>query len=418
MKCSDRDFERRPNRKLFVVGIGMGGQTLTGEAVSAIQSADAVFGAPRMVEEASRYIPCDAQRFEIYEKKKILDKIDECGFERSVLMVSGDVGFYSAAEAFMSDAGVSESFDAEFVAGISSVSYFAAKCGFSWQDAALISCHGRRGNIVDAVRRSRLTFALTGGNVSELAGSLVAAGFGDLKIYLGERLGMEGERITFATAWDMIGASADSLSVIIAENPEFDERVRFGISDDEFVRGDVPMTKSNVRSVIMSKLAIRPSDRCIDIGCGTGSVTVEMALAAYRGSVLGVDISAEAVELTRENLKNFHIGNAEVVNADARGWLESEEFDGLLQNNGNFDAAFIGGTKGGMRRIVERLLALNRRMRIVITAITLESALEAICALEDCEFSPQVAQVQVSESKKAGDSHMMLAQNPIYIISV
>ncbi len=398
-------------KNLYIVGIGVGERTLTAEAVDCITRAEVVFGAPRMHSEVKSYISETAERFEIYDREGVFSAIMRSNAENSVLLVSGDTGFYSAASAFSCESKICE-FNTILVPGISTVSYFFAKCGLAWQDAELISCHGRRGGIVDAVRRNRLTFALTGGNIGEIMQELVSAGFGDLKIHIGEKLGSDSENIMKALVHEVAGVKTAALSVVIIENPKFDSRQRAGISDEDFVRGEVPMTKSNIRAVVMSKLAIKPNDRCIDVGCGTGSVTVEMALAAYRGSVVGIDISAEAVELTRQNIRNFQIGNAEVLQENAAKWLEN-----VTESCGFFDAAFIGGTKGSMRPIIEKLLEFNSNIRIVATAVTLESAIEAIGAFEDNSLEAKIVQVQVSESKKIGKKHMMLAQNPIYIIS-
>ena len=167
--------------------------------------------------------------------------------------------------------------------------------GSSWKEANLISCHGIESNIVSSVRRNRYTFALTGRNIPDLQNQLVKYGFGDLKVWTGENLGLEDEFVTSCRVSDLNKRKYGSLTVLIIENPDFDSRVKTGISDDEFIRAKVPMTKSEVRAVCMSKLDLSPCDIAYDIGCGTGSVSIEMAFAAYEGRVYAFDKNEEAV---------------------------------------------------------------------------------------------------------------------------
>lgn len=439
-------------KELTVVGIGMSARTLTREAVDAIASAEALFGARRMLAEVAE-INVAAPVHESYDPQEILEFIEaeSAGRSRFVLMVSGDTGFYSAAHSIAAEAGrrgaqVQGDVEIRFVPGISSVSYFCAKCKLPWQEMKLISCHGREGGVVDAVRRNRFTFALTGKNTREIAEALCVCGFGDLRVYVGENLSAETERVRTVVVRDLRETETSSLTVLIVENEHPDRRGRVGIADEEFIRGEVPMTKSEVRALILSKLEISPGDCCLDIGCGTGSVSVEMALAAYEGAVYSFDVSEEAVRLTMDNARRFQIGNLRAKVGRAPGCLASfeegrpkersafagEGGEGASDRESNResdvgteafaeyrcpDAAFIGGTKGGMEEIVRMLNRINPKMRICITAIALETALEAVRALEHAGREAEIVQMQSARAKKVGGLHMMMGQNPIYVIS-
>ena len=294
------------------------------------------------------------------------------------------------------------------ITGISSVSYFFAKCGLPWKDANLISCHGIDTNIVSSVRRNEYTFALTGKNIPELQKDLVKYGFGDLKVWVGENLGSDEESIQETKVSQLGGREYSSLTVLIIENPDFDSRIRTGIDDEEFIRGKVPMTKSEVRAVCLSKLSLSPGDIAYDIGCGPGSVTIEMAFSAYDGKVYAFDKNEEAISLLEQNCQKFHLDNVEAICGLAPECLKDLPVP---------DVAFIGGSSGNMDEIVNYLYRINNDMRFVITAISLENAMAALDSLKNVGIDGDIVQVAVSKGKKIADLHMLMAQNPIFIIN-
>ncbi|MDR1513485.1 MAG: hypothetical protein LBS56_08400, partial [Propionibacteriaceae bacterium] len=211
----------------------------------------------------------------------VVTAIESAGATDVAVLMSGDVGFHSGASkvaAWLRGSRV----DAEvrLIPGVSSVAALAARVGVPWEDACLVSCHGGVTDLVSPVRRHRTTIALTGGNLPTLAAALREAGYGGLHVWAGEDLGLPGETVTRTTVDGLAGRAWSSLTTILVDNPDFDSRVLSGLPDDRFVRGRVPLTKSAVRAVALARLAVRPTDTCFDVGCGTGSVTVELALAA------------------------------------------------------------------------------------------------------------------------------------------
>ena len=389
-------------KSVTIVGIGMGADTVTAEGLRAVERAQALLGAPRML---GAFAHAGRPVYPVYAPDAVCKVIEGSGLERFVVLVSGDTGFFSAAEGL---AAALAACDVRLIPGVSSIAYFFARLRQPWQQAALVSCHGRSANFVDVVRRNRLTFALTGGQVDALARSLADAGLGGLAATVGENLGAADERIFTLRADELAQTPARKLAVLLVDNPDADARVRCGIPDEEFMRGDAPMTKAEVRAVSMSRLALRPDAVCCDIGAGTGSVTVEMALAAHAGHVYAVEQQQEALALVEGNCRRFHIGNVTRVAGRAPE---------ALSDLPPLDAAFVGGSGGAMAGIFDAILLKNPRARIVVNAIALETLNAALAAFAAHGIAPEVMQLGAARAKRAGDLHMMTALNPVFILS-
>jgi precorrin-6Y C5,15-methyltransferase (decarboxylating) len=399
-------------KKLVILGTGMGPDSLSAEGRSALAEAELWFGAPRLLELFQGLFAGTAPPvlFPFYRAEQIIETLEGRTENTIAVLVSGDTGFYSAAAGLYGalqnyQQTGAPSLTIRMLPGISSVSAFFARLGLPWQDAALLSFHGRdAAALTGTVRRNRHTFCLTGSNAADVGEALCRAGYGALPVHTGENLGSPGERVRTITAEELSRLELAPLSVLVIVNNESDDSVRFGLKDALFDRDeDIPMTKSEIRGLSLSGLGLRPGDICYDIGAGTGSVAVEMALAAYRGRVYAIERHAGALPLIARNLRRFHLGNVVVVEGAAPDALE-----GLPPP----DAAFIGGSGGRLGAIVSLLRSKNPRVRMVITAITLETAAAALAALPDAELT----QIFAARSKKAGGSRLLMAQNPVMII--
>ena len=168
------------------------------------------------------------------------------------------------------------------------------------------------------------------------------------------------------------------------------------------------MTKQEVRAAALAKLAVQPGDTLWDVGAGTGSVSVELALAAPRGHVYAVECDPEACGLIRQNRETFHACNLTLVEGRAPAALADLPAP---------DAVFIGGTKGGMEAVVDTVLARNPNARICISAIALETLSAAVAALTAHGLAAEVTQIAVSRTRPTGRLHMLMANNPIFLIT-
>lgn len=389
-------------KHVAIVGLGMSADTLTMTGLRAIEQADALIGAPRLI---AQFDKLGKPSFAEYAPDAVARVVSGHENRHICVLVSGDPGFYSAAEglcAALKDCSLT------LIPGVSSLSYFFARLMRPWQEAALISCHGRKPNLAETVRRNRLTFVLTGGNMADLGEELTRAGFGELTCQVGESLGLPEEKIFRLPASELGETATGPLAVLLVENPGFDSRISFGIPDRDFIRGDLPMTKAETRAVMMSKLALFPQAVCCDIGAGTGSVTVEMALAAYNGHVYALDKSEESIRLVTANCRAFHIGNVTPV------WgMAPDALDRLPA----LDAAFIGGSSGRLKEIFDTLFINNPDIRIVVNAVTLETLHEATEAFTAHGIGPDIVQIGVTRANLVGNLHMLQAGSPVFILS-
>ena len=191
----------------------------------------------------------------------------------------------------------------ELIPGISSAAYFCSRLKIAWEDVKLMSVHGRSQNLIAAVRRHFRTFTLLGGkdNVQSLCERLLEYGLGGATLYVGERLHYPQERITKGSPEELREKSFDGLCVALVENPDYCNAVPGCIPDEEFIRGEAPMTKCEVRGLSVEKLGLSADSVVWDVGAGTGSVTVELALRAYEGQVWAIERKPEAAGLIGQN---------------------------------------------------------------------------------------------------------------------
>ena len=276
-------------KKVYIIGIGMNGaETLTQQAKQIIGEADCLIGANRMLEPFSAL---NKPGFISWNSGDISDYIQRSEYDTFAVLMSGDCGFFSGSEGLLR--ALPESVDSEVVCGISTPVYFCSKLKIPWQDIPTVNLHGVSSNRARNAARYQRCFFLLGGKLgaSEVCRRLCDYGMGGINVYIGECLGYPHERILTGKAETFINTDLDNLSVLMTDNAEPELFSRSGIPDGEFIRGEVPMTKSEVRALAISKLGIAPADVVWDIGCGTGSVSVEMALQCYNGRVYSVDKS-------------------------------------------------------------------------------------------------------------------------------
>ncbi len=416
--------------RIQIVGIGMGNvSSMTMQAAQAIQQADVLVGAQRMLESAQ-----DARKAAGIEAAAELKAISPNAIAnalanaletqgnagRFAILCSGDTGFYSLATSVTRT--IRERLpqaEIEIIPGITTVQYFASKLGRPWQSVALASAHGKTCNVLGMVLSNEQVFLLTGGELTPqtIIRELSDCGLGTCDVAIGERLSYEDEHITIGTVADLVGREFDSLSAIwISRGPLCDSEVAPyvgfpGIPDEAFIRGNVPMTKRDIRALCTSKMRVARDEVVWDIGAGTGSIAIEAACMQQSARVYAIEFKSEGCELIRLNRARFGAYNVTVVEGRAPEALADLPAP---------DVAFIGGSTGGLPQIVDTVLAANPHARIVISAITLETVAQTQTLLAELAERGaiddyQATQISVASSRKAGRYHLMTAENPIFV---
>lgn len=414
-------------RKVTIIGAGPGNPDLLSRAaLDAIDIADVVIGAHRAL--AGIDVPPDVVRCELVKTADIVAALtDAASWQRAVVVMTGDVGLFSGARRLVEALSGNAQVDVRVIPGISSASYLAARLARPWQDWRFASAHGVACDIVAEAERAGELFLVTSGgeDPSRLSGELVQAGFGDARVTVAERLSYPNERITCATASEIAGQTFDDLNVMLIEfavgagSPAGSSASRAassrwpyassGIPDELFIRGDVPMTKQEVRAVALAKLRLTATDTVWDVGAGTGSVSIEAALVARAGSVWAVERNAAGVRLIRENADAFGCGNVHAVPGVAPEALAKLPVP---------DAVFVGGSAGELPSIVEAALEKNSQVRLCVPCVTIETLTEACALLSGSRFKGfEACQVSAARAEAVGSHHLMKAQNPVFLVS-
>lgn len=391
-------------RHFTIIGAGLGAADgLTGEARAALLAAERVFGAERLAGQLS-----GLRKIEPCPFSSLAARAKEAGASRVALLVSGDPGFFSAAQSLRE--ALLPFGEVETFCGVSSLQAFCARLGERWDDAAFVSLHGRAGSLLGTASYYKKVFALTGGErrANALCRELARAGLGNLPAALGENLGTAEERVFRGTVEEAAALECGDLAVLLVQNLHPAESSR-ALFDRDFARGGVPMTKQEVRWAAAALLSPRPADTIYDIGAGTGSVALELGRRAHQGLVYAVERKPEALALIEQNRRALGGFNVLPVEGSAPEALEALPKP---------DAAFIGGSAGNLDEILRLLKGKNPDVRIVVSAISLETLEAARRGFSALGFSEtEVCQIASARGKGVGGYTMLTANNPVFLIS-
>ncbi len=396
---------KKKRQKIYAIGIGPGAkETLTLEADAVLKKADLIIGAGRMLQSV---LEPHQKGVTLYKAEEIAQYIqDHTEYDTVAIAYSGDIGFCSGARQLSKYLP-----DVHYISGISSVMYFAAKLKVPWENAVFLSLHGKSCNIIGALKETGRVFCLIGTTttVSEICKRLVFYHMDSVTVAVGERLSYFDERIRKGKPEDFIDEETQTLSVLYLEFAEEKSYpILSRVEDRHFLRGQVPMTKEEIRTLSVSKLSLKRDSIVYDIGAGTGSVSVQMALQCIHGQIYAIEQKKQAAALVLKNKQRFQTENLIVIEGSAPDSLETLPVP---------THAFIGGTSGSLKEILQVLLQKNPEIRIVITAITLETMAQTIEIIRQLPITEEVIQVSVSRARSVGMYHMMTGENPVYIIT-
>lgn len=390
-----------PVPAVAVVGMGPGGRdNRTLAADLALREADCLIGAKRMLEDTAQPGQLCLEAIAPEEIRTAIFSHPEC--RRFAVVLSGDVGFYSGARKLLP---LLRDCKTELFPGISSLTMLCARLGVSYEDAVCVSLHGRQIGIAAVLARAPKVFVLVGGEdgMGKLCRHLVEFGLGDVNVSVGERLGYPEEKLTQGTAAQLAACHFHSLSVALMTH-EVTRPLTPGWKDEVFRREQrVPMTKRDIRAAALARLELQPDSLCWDIGAGTGSVSIEMAAQCHRGRVYAIEKKPEALALLEENRHLHHADNVLPVSGTAPE--DCRELPAPTH-------VFIGGSGGNIETIIQLAREKNPGVRIVATAI----ALETVAELSRIPGGA-VTCLTAAQGKPTGDYTLMQGQNPVYIFT-
>ena len=408
-------------RQITLAGIGPGDDRFfTKELEAALRKADIVFGAGPVVGRLPASVRSRVRTEEMFRAEEILKYLeDNTSYRNPVVVFSGDISLCSGAKRATAQFR-SAGYNVKRISGIPSVSLFANRLGIALEETAVVSSHGRNCNVAGYAMRNEKTIALTSG--SKDAAAICESLPPHVRVTAGCDLGMESERIFEVPAG--CPAAADRTEGVPADDCSFTSRTLLyienpmaaslpvypGIADDEFIRGEVPMTKEEIRAFSIRKLRLHRKAVLYDIGAGTGSVSIEAALLDPEIEVFSIERSPKALELLRLNREKFHAGNVQIIEGTAPEAIR----DILLPTH-----VFIGGSGGGMKRIMERVMELNDKARIVVNCVTPETLSEVMAVSRELQLpDPEIVQITAARYRRAGNYHLPQMVNPVYIICV
>ncbi|MDP2311936.1 MAG: precorrin-6y C5,15-methyltransferase (decarboxylating) subunit CbiE [Pseudomonadota bacterium] len=392
---------------ITVVGIGMNGE-LSPAAQAAVATAALLAGGTRQL---ALFPGGDAARFDftgrMKELRPLLERTLAAG-RACVVLASGDPLFFGIgsflARHFRPP-------DIRFVPSPTAVTEAFARVGLAWEDAEILSVHGRpMADVAAALDRAGKVALLTDETNTPAAIGAVL-GDRDGTAWVCERLGADDERVRELPLRDLAGIEADPLNVVILVGPRRPRATIPHTPDDAFEK-KMPrkglITKREVRTLSLAALGVTRGDVCWDIGAGSGAVAIEMALLGA-ARVCAIEKNADGCEIVRQNVASFATPQVEVVHAKAP--------DGLAALP-DPDRVFVGGSGGNMGDLVALLLArLRPGGRLVVNVATIENLGECVAALKIAGAPWELTQVAIARSAPILDLTRLEALNPIWIVS-
>lgn len=368
---------------------------MTSEVQEAVNNADVIFAASRfraLVPEGKKFIDIkDYLRIET-EQGKIL------------ILVSGDPGMFSLLPVLQKKF-PDERF--QVLPGISSLQVLCARAGEVWNEAKILSGHGRdinAGQFLNAIERNRLTILFCDKKISPNWACRNLANF-DVDVFIGANLGSDDEVILRGSPKDFTDHEIPELSIMLIRNHSVYIPEKIFLRNSDFIP-ERHMTKEAIRFAILGRLELEKNSIFWDIGAGSGSISVSVGYANPEVEIHAVEYKPEALNIISRNIKKFHIHNIHVHNGRALNVIK-----GLPEPSN----VFIGGSNGELAGILEHLSGLS--VRVVIACVTLETFSTAHEVLKRWENYEALQISAASSSSLAQDMTLMKADNPVTILS-
>ena len=391
--------------EITIAGVGTGStQHLTTEVKNAINEADVVALSARFL----HLVPNDKKIIILEDFNETFKKIrNESG--NILILVSGDACLYSLlplVKKFFADKNI------KVLPGLSSLQILCARAGEVWNDAKILSGHGRElntGNFLNIVERNKITILFCDKKNSPNYICDKLKSFDDIEIFIGSNLGNENEIFLHGKPSEFLDKNFPELSIILIKNKAVYALNKIHLRDCDFFREkDIVMTNENVRAVILPKLELENDSIFWDIGAGSGSVSISAAHENLSLEVHAVEKNTQAVKLIAKNAAKFHLHNIKIHEG-----LASEIIKKLPEPT----HIFIGGSGGEMQKIFNIITKLKSHVRVVTACVTLENFNQAYTIMKE-QKNFEAVQISVTSSRPLNEElTLMKANNPVVIFS-
>lgn len=406
-----------------VVGLGMSPDDLTPRALKVIREAQVLVGGRRLL---SYFPDHPAQKITLgKDPEGTLGQLPALAADlRVVVLASGDPNFYGVGPLVLKLLGPEQ---VVVHPNITAVQAACARLKMAWQDASVVSLHGRSFQpLAESLSRGPnrvLVYTDPEHTPGAIARWLLARGQEEARLCVLEDLGQATERLTWLSPREALEQEFSPLNLVVIlpgarQHPQAATpseagglgHLHLGLPEEALARQGGLITKAEVRAVVLAKLALTPGLTLWDLGAGCGSVSLEASLLLPGGRIIAVEQDQDRAAQIRANRAKFGVTNLEVVLGRAPACLADLPVP---------QRVFIGG---GGRDLGEILPAVLGRLepgdgRVVLTATLLNTLERARGVLAAAGWQMEVTLLQVSRSRPLADGAYMQAQNPVWIVS-
>ena len=403
-----------------LLGLGVSPQNLAPEAMRWLERAEVLVGGKRHLQDFAAHPALKIQlQAPLEQTLETISKVSE--ERRTLVLASGDPLFFGIGRRLIELLGRER---LQVLPNISTVQYLFARLAEPWEDAVVVSLHGRGGASADSgpwlqVVREHAKVAIytdphnTPGKIAEL---LLAAGLSDCTLAVGEDLGTPLEKIALFSLEEAQSKDFSPLNVVAVLRPAhsraaIDEQAPavFGIAEEAFQHQAGLITKLEVRAVVLASLQLKPNLVLWDLGAGSGSVSIEAARLVRLKKAYAVEKNAARYQDLLENAARLAPGAIVAINEDSLH---------VLKQLPDPDRVFIGGAGDNLSAILHNCAGrLREGGRIVQAIVTLNTLQAALSFWRDQPFVVTVTQMQINRSSPILDTLRLQALNPVFIVT-
>ena len=400
-------------KPVTIIGMGMGPQDLTANHRKIIERADILVGGKRLLSHfkdsaaLKKPITKDIDGVVGFVKKQMKTK-------KIVVLSSGDPLYFGIGARLASALG---SQNVSIYPNISSVSAAFARIKEPWNNARVVSLHGRKNEdeLFGALERENIIAVFTDPkkNPAWLAARLIKDEFMNFKMCVLEAIGGDSERYGWYTLRRAAKMTFSEPNLVVLKRSPLEARAKrnlyLGTPDHHYDHESGLITKSEIRAITLSKLRLESDHVLWDLGAGSGSISVEASLLIKKGKIIAIEKNPARIEQIKNNKKRFNVKNLKVIQAELpRG----------LNNLPQPDCIFIGGGGKDLKNIITKAAGyLKPAGRIVINTVLIPNLQVALTTLSHLKFGTEVIQVQINRSRQMPWAERFEAQNPVWIIT-